>query len=82
MKNKYLKVLIISLSLSGLLGVMACASGGGPVTPMGPTAPSGYENPSPVAPAGPSAPGGYLNPSPTPADPEFWKMWESAHGLG
>ena len=65
MNNKYFKVLIISLSLSGLLGVVACATGGGGGTPVS-TTPSG----------------GYLNPSPTPGDPEFWKLWESAHGLG
>jgi hypothetical protein len=62
MNNKYFKVLIISLLLSVLLGVMACATGGGPVAPTGPSTPSG----------------GY----PTPSDPEFWKLWESSHGLG
>ena len=30
-------------------------------------------------PVAPSAPGGNY---PTPSDPEFWKLWESSHGLG
>ena len=60
MNNNYFKVLMFSLLLTCLLGVMACATGGG----------------QPVA---PSAPGGNY---PTPSDPEFWKLWESSHGLG
>ena len=39
MHNTYFKVLIISLVLSGLVGVMACATGGGTGSP---TAPAGY----------------------------------------
>ncbi len=59
MNSKYLKVLVISLCLSGLLGVMACATGGGTMAPSAPS--SG---------------------APATGDPEFWKLWESAHGLG
>jgi hypothetical protein len=82
MNNKYLKILIISLLLSVLLGVMALASGAQTVSPF---PPSGSEEPNqqpsqqqfqqpPKQPP--------QQPSPEERDPEFWKLWESAHGLG
>ena len=41
MNKKHLKILVISLCLGGLLGVIACATGGGAGSPASPA----FENP-------------------------------------
>jgi hypothetical protein len=86
MNNKVLKVFVISLLLSGLLGVMALASGAQTVSPV---PPSGSEEPFQQPYQQPSQQQFQLppqqppqQPSPQERDPEFWKLWESAHGLG
>ena len=84
MNNNYLKILIISVWFSGLLGVVACATSGGYVSP-GPATPGASPGtPAPSPGYGPAPPeGDFPKPfSPTPSDPEFWKMWESSRGIG